>query len=444
MGQFEFGFAKEDITPAYGVDLLGYFNERLNKGFLDRLALKAAVFRTGNEYAGIVSYDLGFITRPLIDEFDDLLAASGSPLAGKVLYCCTHTHTGPYTDSCFGHSGNDEFREELKVKTIMALSKAFKSLAPAELYTTETECSTLAFNRRYIMNNGKTLTNPGKLNPEIAHPEGGIDSLIPIIQIRQHERPVMMIVNLSNHTDTTGGDYVSADWPGAMEKEIQRVFDYEIPVMSIVGPQGNINHFDVTTDADQTSPDEAKRIGRGYASVVLSALFKLKKQENLSIRTATREFEAPYIQLTDEEYEEAKKTYEENKDAVMEAGRDFTSEDIARGVPAVKKFFAERAMGCRDNPIMEKRIEKQIMIAFNDELAIVSFPAEPFVEIGDAVREGSKYPMTLLAALGMGEVGYVGLPRHYGNGGYETAPSSGLADRHVGEAMIEGALELLK
>ena len=166
--------------------------------------------------------------------------------------------------------------------------------------------------------------------------------------------------------------------------------------------------------------------------------------ENISIKTASNEFSAPYIQLTDEEYQDAKKTYEENKDAFMEAGRDFTSEDIVRGIPAVKKYFAELAIACRENPHTEQRIEKQMMIAFNDEVAIVSFPAEPFVEIGDAVREGSKYPITMLAALGMGEIGYVGLPQHYGNGGYETAPSRDLADRHVGEAMIEGALELLK
>ena len=444
MSQLEFGFAQEDITPIYGADLLGYFNERLNRGVLDRLALKAAVFRTGNDCAAIVSYDLGFITRALADQFEQLLAEAGSPLAGKTLYCCTHTHTGPYTTGNFGRAGNDDFIEELKTKTLLALQKAYKSLAPAELYATETECSTLAFNRRYIMNNGKTLTNPGKLNPEISHPEGGIDSLIPILQVRQHGKPVMILTNICNHTDTTGGDYVSADWPGAMEKEIQRVMDYQIPVMTIVAPQGNINHFDVSTDADQTSQAEAKRIGRGYAAAVLSALFKLKKMENVNIRTASSEFNAPYIQLTDEEYQEARKTYEENKDAIMEAGRDFTSEDIARGVPAVKKFFAERAVSCRENPNTEKRIEKQMMIAFNDEVALVSFPAEPFVEIGDAVREGSKYPITMLAALGMGEIGYVGLPQHYGNGGYETAPSRNLADRHVGEAMIEGALELLK
>ena len=132
------------------------------------------------------------------------------------------------------------------------------------------------------------------------------------------------------------------------------------------------------------------------------------------------------------------------KDAFMEEGRDFTSEDIARGVPFVKKFFAERAIACREDPIKEERIEEQIAIFFNKNIAIVSLPAEPFIEIGEAIRKDSPYPMTILAALGQGEVGYVGLPRHYGNGGYETSPSRGLADRHVGETMIEGALKLLK
>ena len=444
MSQFEFGFAQEDITPAYGADLLGYFNERLNQGVYDRLSVKAAVFRTGDDCAAVVSYDLGLFTRDLVDQFDELLKKAGNPLAGKTLYCCTHTHTGPYTGNLFGHGTDPEYVEELKQKTVFAINKAYKSLAPAELYATETECSTLAFNRRYIMKNGKTLTNPGKLNPEIDHAEGGIDSMIPILQVRQNDRPVMILVNISNHTDTIGGNYVSADWPGAMEKEIQRVFDYQIPVMEITAPQGNINHFDVTTPADQTSYAEAKRIGRAYANVILAALFKLKKQENIKIETAVKEFEAPYLQLTDEEYEEAKRTFEENKDAIMEAGRDFTSEDIARGVPCVKRFFAERAIQCRENPMTGKRIEKQIRITLNDEIAFISLPAEPFVEIGEAIREGSKYPMTILAALGMGEVGYVGMPWHYGNGGYETAPSRSLADRHVGEAMIEGALELLK
>ena len=112
-------------------------------------------------------------------------------------------------------------------------------------------------------------------------------------------------------------------------------------------------------------------------------------------------------------------------------------------MPFVKKFFAEKAIGCRENPIKEKRIQKQLMIAFSDDFAIVSFPAEPFVEIGYAIRENSPYKMTMLAALGMGEIGYVGLSHHYGNGGYETSPDRTLADRTVGDAMIKNALKIL-
>ena len=43
----------------------------------------------------------------------------------------------------------------------------------------------------------------------------------------------------------------------------------------------------------------------------------------------------------------------------------------------------------------------------------------------------------------MGEIGYVGLAHHYGNGGYETSPDRSLADRTVGDAMIKNALKIL-
>ncbi len=444
MNKFEFGFAKEDITPNYGLLLAGYFNLRPNRGAYDRLAVKAAVFRNGDDCTAIVSFDLCLFSASFVNELDAMLAAENSPLAGKTLFCATHTHTGPYVAPLFGHSFDPEYVASVKAKTITALKNAYASLAPAELYVSDTECTTLSFNRRYIMKNGKTLTNPGKLNPDIDHPEGGIDPKIIMMQVRQDDRPVLLLANISNHTDTIGGDMVSADWPGRMEAEIQREYGYDIPVMTIIAPQGNINHFDVSTPVNQTSYEEAKRIGKAYANAILAALYRLHKIENTAITVKRSTFEAPYLQLTDEEYAEAKRVYEENKDAEMEPGRDLTSEDIARGVPAVKKMFAKKAIDCRENPITTKRIENQIAITFGTELAFVSLPAEPFVEIGYAIRKASKYPYTVLAALGMGEVGYVGMPHHYGNGGYETSPDRSLADRTVGETMIAGAIELLK
>ena len=444
MAKLEFGFSREDITPKRGIPLCGYFNPRPNKGAYDRLQLKAAVFRTGKEYAAIVSYDLCLLKRDFIDVVEAELKKTGSILWGKVLYCVTHTHTGPYTSMLFDVSGESEYMSKLVAKTVAALSDALDSLAETELYTARTECTTLAYNRRYLMKNGKVLTNPGKCNPEIAEPDGGVDHSILLMELRQEGRPVMMIANISNHTDTIGGDLVSADWPGRMEAAIQQEMGDGIPVMTIIAPQGNINHFNITSPDGQAGYGEACRIGKAYASVIMSARYSLAKQEDCDLTVRNLEFEAPYYQLSDAEYEEAKRVYEENKDEVMEAGRDFTSEDIARGVPFVKKYFAEAAIGCREKAITEKRVERQIAIHFGTELAIVSLPAEPFVELGFAIREGSRFPMTVLAALGMGEVGYVGMPDNYGNGGYETSPSRGLADPSVGQRMIDGALGLLK
>lgn len=445
---FEFGFAKEDITPNYGLPLVGYFNPRPNRGAYDRLSVKAAAFRYNDVCTAVVSYDLCFVTRALVTRFKEAVAAAGLPCAGNVIYSATHTHTGPYTSPCFGEGEKElcsaEYIDELIKKTVNALKNACASLAPAELYNAATKCHSLAFCRRYIMKDGKTLTNPGKLNPNIDHPEDEIDSDIFILGVKQEGRLVCLLANISNHTDTIGGDFVSADWPGAMEAEIQNALDCGIPVMTLIAPQGNINHFDVRTDANQTSYAEARRIGKAYGQLILSQIFALKKVEFDNIKFVSTEFEAPYMQVTDEEYAEAKKVYEANKDAVMEAGRDFTSEDIAKGHPYVLKFFAQRLMSCRDKAIAGQRIEEVAALSFGDAVVISTLPCEAFVEFTREIRKASKYPMTIVSALSQGEFGYIGMPHNYGNGGYETSPSNSVADRNLGPSMLAKAQSLLK
>ena len=448
MNKFEFGFAREDITPRFGAPLCGYFNPRPNTGALDRLSVKAAVFRTsGRSCAAIVSYDLCYVLASFVQSVEKVLAEKKSPLAGKVLYCATHTHTGPYTAEIFETDFTDkDYMRRLREKTVAALEDAYASLAPAELYTARTECTTLAFNRRYVMKNGKILTNPGKLNPDIVRPEGGVDHSILMMEIRQNGLPVLLITNISNHSDTVGGNFVSADWPGHTEAAIQHELGYGLPVICLMGCQGNINHFNVTTPVEQTSYAEARRIGRAYAAVILSALYQLTPVEFPGIEVASAEIEVPYRQVSDAEYAEAKAVIEANKDAVMEDGRDFTSEDIAKKHPYVLKYFAERLANCRDKANTDKRVEKLLRLAFGDKLCLVSLPCEPFVEIGLAIKAASRFPMTIVVGLGMGEVGYVGLPEHYqhGNAAYETAPDPDAVDVNVGANLLALAKTLVK
>lgn len=441
---FEFGFAREDITPAYGISLCGYFNPRPNRGALDPLTIKAAVFRCGPSCTAVVSYDLCLLSGEFVQRLIDALKLAGVTFADQVLFSATHTHTGPYTCALFGDHADQGYLDMVVAKTVTAVQRAAASLAPAELLATKTECTTLAFNRRYWMKNGAVLTNPGKLNPDIDRPEGATDPEIPLLAIRQEGFYRLLLANIVNHTDTIGGDYVSADWPGRMEHEIQARLGYDVPVVTLIGAQGNINHFNIATAADQTSYQEATRIGQAYAAVVLAALYQLNPVDVKTLQAEVATLEVPYVTVTDAEYDEARQIVGKFRDAVMEDGRDFTSEDIAKKHPFVLRFFAENLMKCRDEACTNKRIEKMIALKFGEAVGLVSIPAEPFTEIGLGIKAASRFPLTLVAGLSMGEVGYVGLPEHYCHGGgYETSPSPEKADRMAGQNMMNTAIKIL-
>ena len=440
-----FGFAQEDITPKIGVSLAGYFNHRSNRGFYDRLAVKAAIFECDGLRFGLVSCDLCMMDNSLVVQLIAALKAAGIDFADNIVFAVTHTHTGPCTTLLFNDNIDHDYMQRFEHQVVTSVIAARDNLAPATLAATRTICSHLAFNRRYWMKDGQVLTNPGKQNCDIVRPEGTTDPEIPILAVKQNGRMALLIVNISNHSDTIGGHFVSADWPGRMERAIQQEVEYDLPVMTLIAPQGNINHFNVATTADQTNYAEANRIGKAYAAVVLSALYALEPLTCDRIKVATESFDAPYIDVSDAEYAEARRVVAANRDAVMEEGRDLTSEDIARKLPAVLKLFAQDVVDCRERPHTGKRSEIMSAISFGEDFVIVSLPAEPFVEIGLKIKATSPFRYNMVAALGMGEVGYVGLPENYGRGNaYETIPSPRLADRNLGLKFIEVAERLLK
>ena len=439
-----FGFAKEDITPKRGIPLCGYFNPRPNVGAHDPLQVKAAIFECGTMVTGILSYDLCMLPRDVVSSIINAVKAAGFPFADNLLIAATHTHTGPYTAALFNGPVDADYMRAVISKSVSAVKNAFESLAEAELYAGRTECTTLAFNRRFWMKDGTVLTNPGKLNPDIVKPESVIDPEIPFLVVKQDGLDRLIVANISNHTDTIGDEMVSADWPGRMEREIQNHYGYDIPVITLIGCQGNINHFNVKNNFNQTCYAEACRIGKGYAAEIIAMLYAAEKIEVDEIRVDSVEFEAPVYKVTDKEYNEAKKIVEEIGEIKATDPKDMTSEGIAAGNLYVKKFFAERLLENRDNPFTGKRIEQMISIKFGKAFGIVSVPAEPFVEIGLAIKKASPFPYTVVSALSMGEIGYVGMPECYERGGgYETRPGRTSPAHDLAPKLIEVGINLI-
>ena len=132
----------------------------------------------------------------------------------------------------------------------------------------------LSFNRRWLGQDGMAVTNPSPAQrAQLRGPEGPVDPEVLTLWFRDAGgAPRAAFVSAVNHTDTVGGQRISADWPGVLEREIGRALGADLPVFFLPGAQGNVNHFDPAARGDQTGYEEALRLGRAYAEAVLASL----------------------------------------------------------------------------------------------------------------------------------------------------------------------------
>jgi len=437
------GSSREIITPPRGISLAGYFNPRPNTGILDELFVKVLLLEQDTVVAGLVSFDLCFLDTGLIGRIKDELLKQGIKFGDNLIFSATHTHTGPMTGAFFGMEPDEKYLHTLIWKTSLAVLHAYQNLAPAEIMSASVDDNPYAFNRRYLMKDGRVLTNPGKLNPDIVKPEGLVDKEISIFAVMRDGRISAMAVNIVNHTDTVGGNMVSADWPGIMERVIQNKLGYELPVLSLIGCSGNINHIDVSSRTSQTNYGEAFRIGKGYAEIILNAMSKLAAIGSSSLDVVTQDMEIPFRIIRDEEFVKAQEILERSAETGG-SGKDMTSEGLAIGEGPVAKFFAEELVAYKKNCSGLSRKFKIIAFKIGDKLSFLSLPGEPFTEVGLSIKKESLFHVNFIISNAMGRCGYVPMPECFLYGGYEILPVVGGAPREdTAERMIEVGVEIL-
>lgn len=436
------GFGRATINPDPGVGLAGYLNPRPNTGVLDDLHVKVFLVESGGAVAGMASYDLCYLDESLIADIRAALKAEGIPCAETIALAATHTHTGPDVGGIFyTEPASAPYLRRLIARTVAAAKEALADLAPAEFAAGGVEENPFAFNRRYWMKDGTVVTNPGKLNPDIVRPEGPVDKQIGLLAVRRNGALAGLVANVCNHTDTTGGDQVSADWPGHMERAIQRHVGAEIPVLTLIAPAGNINHFDVTAPGAQTSYAEAQRIGGGYAEIICRALDALQPIRPDPVRVHTLPVTIVFRDVPQHQLDQARELLKGEKE---EAAGDVTSEDLARGSAVAARFFAEQLLEYAAWAKGPGRDFTLAALKFSDELAVVFLPGEPFTEVGLAIKQESPFKRTFVAELSNGKCGYVPMKECFAHGGYEILPVRGGGPREdTCNLLIAGAGALL-
>jgi len=410
-------FKKVDITPGNPVRLAGYFNERLSSGVLDPLYLRLAAIRKGDGRQLFIQIDNCAILAEDVGEIKSEIVRQSSFLSREIMVFASHTHTGPDVAGFFGLPREVRYLEFLKNRIIgeaLSLKPSKKSL----VHWATAQYQGLAYNRRWHLKSGKVMTNPPKMSPEMVRPEGAVDREVNTVVFTDERGAYQaFFVNISNHTDTIGGDRISADWPGFMERFINQGLGTDVPVFPFIAPQGNVNHLEFESPRSQTNYDEAARLGKAYADVVMGSLARLRPVSIKHISSREIVLAIPSLDVSDGEQEKARQILAGTKSKSLPPNRDLTAEDLAKGDPAIERLFAENLLRFTKSKPDLNQVPLQVFDL--GKVAFAAIPGEPFVEIGLALKASREDDLIVPVALANGYFGYIPLQECFDRGGYE-------------------------
>ena len=282
---FKVGFAKTNINPPLGIDIYGYYVPRYAKGFLDELEVNALAIKSDDETALIIAVDNGGIGEELVDKITSGIENACGVFKDNILICASHTHTGPFVkaDSMSAKTQKElveRYAEFMCERIVDAAVMAVTDLTDAKMgYSVVKAPDRIAYIRRYKMKDGTTMTCPPINDENIDHPIGELDQRINVVRFDRVGARSIALVNYGIHSDTIGGELVSADFEAWMRKTLDSALD--IDSLFVCGAQGDVgsthvfptksdmNDTEISFDNEMKSPGMARFVGRAIAGAVL-------------------------------------------------------------------------------------------------------------------------------------------------------------------------------
>ena len=420
---FNAGFATAEITPPAGWRRAGGYNEFISEPGGDPLFTKAIVLSQGPTTIAIIGNDLCSVPRELTDRARKRASElTGIPFA-HIVITATHTHGGPeyygplrdflHARALAENGGKDpcepiDFHSLLVERWTEVIVKAHAVRQPVALSVVVPRQERMAFNRRFLMKDGSTGWNPGKLNPNIFRPLGPTDPELPFVLVREAatDQPLGSLTVFAMHTAIYGGAPFGACYPGHLQTHLRHLLDAP-GFISIFGEgcAGDINHIDVSSSDPQDGTSYPPVVGEQLAETIHQAvpLARPIRTDQLAMRSVT--IHSPVTPLTDAEYAAAQQLME---------NLDRTNEPFLRVVDAWRKMF-QHEYWRRHGGKLPQEIQA---IRLDRDTAMVTLPHEVFVELGLAIKAASPFRTTIVISLANDLDFYIPTRRAFEEGHY--------------------------
>jgi hypothetical protein len=403
-GYLDAGVGSVDITPSEPVVLAGSPNPKKSSALNSRLYVKALFFSAGGQKVAIVTLDtLKYPVEHVMRARRQIEKTTSIP-ASNIVICASHTHYGPLWSY---------YEDQLVTPIAEAVAMAARDLTPCRLGTAKGRAEGVSECRR-VIKDGRAWNRwqmaPAERDKYPA--EGAADPEFDVLAvIGKDGRYKAVVYNFACHAANTRDSVISADYPGDVQRHVQKHLGYEVPALFLPGACGDVNPiYSVKREV----------FGEKLGGEIIRCLGQLEPVAKPTLAIESRE-----MQMPGREHPELKEV------------------EIARNWPGqlehYKKSFND--MKQRAKPSYPFFITG---IRIGGDFVIVTNPDELFCEIGMSIKKQSPFKHTMVAEQTNGAHGYVPTARAFAGGSYETwfGEHSYLTTR-AGEIIEKESLDIL-
>jgi hypothetical protein len=380
------GVGRATITPPIGIYQIGFLRQSGSRSVRDDLYATALVIGNGQNKAALISCDLLFMHPEVIAKVRADVAARTDVPAQNVMFCCSHTHSGPLVYAFPESEERDRgYVTNLIYQLSGAVCMAYDDMREAHIGVGKGSVQ-IGINRR--------AKQPGGTMRIGENPEGPVDTDVGLIRLDTPDgTPIALIVNYTCHPVILGPKSlaISSDYPGEARRTVEQVTGAKM--LFLQGACGNINPLGGVRDSDEN----VKWLGTMLAGEVIRAYQGLRLQPLRRVEASSVTVQVPLAPLP-----EALR-HEESWSAQVDQHR-----------PWPWRVEVHREEGQLSTP------GEMQALRLNDAV-LVGAPGEVFVEIGLEVKDKSPLEHTFFAAYSNGCISYVPVPDAYPEGGYEVS-----------------------
>jgi neutral ceramidase len=430
---FRAGFAERDVSPQVGDEAPGGYGKARHKAFHDPCKVRAAVFDDGVGPVAIVGVDALLVRKPTVAEARRRIAERTGIPGERVMIAASHSHSaGPTGMILPGEYDADapllrqlayektvvaspEYLEKLVAGIAAAVAEAHERRADARAAAGYGLAEGVAFNRRFRMRDGFTMTHPGVGNPDIVAAAGGVDPQVGVLGAWNAKGECLgAVVNFACHA-TTGPPGISADYVFHLERTLRGALGDGCIVVFTAGMAGDVTQVDNRSRfaTPQFGDAAARRLGSTVGAAAATKLLELEPAAGplLPLAAAGRTLEIPRRAPRPERVAKARAIVEAPADAKI----DPTEWTFAKEIVLLDARIAREPVA----PVELQAIQVGPAV-------FLSCPAEYFVDYGLELKAAGPFPVTFPVSLANDCVGYVPTEEALGprGGGYETRLTS--------------------